>query len=106
MPAVTRVLRLLLIACAVPACTPRPAPTTDATVTEEQPGLFALVAIPPDSAVAIAKARVPGIITKGELERENGTLLYSFDISVAGAAGVTEVHIDAQSGTVLSVAQE
>ena len=78
----------------------------DAVVTEEETGLFAQATIPADSAVAIAKARVPGRIAKAELEKEDGALIYSFDIKVAGKGGVTEVHVDANTGTVLKVEGE
>ncbi len=78
----------------------------DAVVTEEETGLFAQAAIPADSAVAIAKARVPGRIAKAELEKEDGALIYSFDIKVAGKDGVTEVHVDAKTGAILKVEGE
>lgn len=78
----------------------------DAAVTEEEGGLFAQAAIPADSAIAIANARVPGRIAKAELEKEDGALIYSFDIKVVGKAGVTEVHVDAKTGAVLKVEGE
>lgn len=104
-----RLVSLLLIVSAALACagsSSKGPPTTDASVTEEEPGAFAQAAIPPDSAVAIAKGRIEGTIVKAVLEREGGTLLYSFDIAVAGQKGITEVHVDAQSGAVLKVEQE
>ncbi len=78
----------------------------DAVMTEEATGLLAQAAIPADSAVAIAKARVPGRIAKAELEKEDGALIYSFDIKVAGKGGVTEVHVHANTGAVLKVEGE
>ena len=45
----------------------------------------------------IALARVPnGSIQSAELEKENGKLIYSFDIKKAGA--ITEVNVDAKNG--------
>ena len=82
------------------------APAPDASVTEESAGLLAQATITPDSAAALAKARVPGQITKAELEREDGVLLYSFDIRVAGKDGITEVHVDAGTGAILGVEEE
>ena len=38
----------------------------------------------------------------GELERENGKLLYSYDITTKGKTGVDEVQVDAITGAVLS----
>lgn len=78
----------------------------DATMTEEQPGLFRSAAVSADSATAIAKRRVPGRITKAALEREGGVLLYSFDIRVPGQRGITEVHVDARTGAILAVERE
>ena len=55
------------------------------------------------AARATAIAQVPGgKVRSGELERENGKLLYSFDIATRGKAGIDEVQVDAITGTVLS----
>ena len=60
-----------------------------------------------DSAIAIAKAKVPtGKIKSHELEREKGHLIYSFDFAVPGKSGIDEVNVDAMSGAVLAVAHE
>jgi uncharacterized membrane protein YkoI len=108
-----RVGRFLLISAAtsvaLAACarsTPDSATTSDATVTEEEPGFFAQAAISGDSAAVLAKNTAHGRITKGVLEKENGVLLFSFDIAVPGESGITEVHIDAQTGSVLKVEHE
>jgi uncharacterized membrane protein YkoI len=93
------------------------------TVTEEEPGLLAQATIRPDSALALARAQVPeGRFEKAEIEREDGRLIYSFDMT-AGEEGeeeveeaeeaeeaegemITEVHVDALSGAILSVTEE
>jgi uncharacterized membrane protein YkoI len=83
--------------------------TSDSTVqvTEETAGLFAKAAVSADSARALALAAVPGaMMTKGELEEEDGTLIYSFDLRVAGEEGVTEVHVDAMTGKVIRMEHE
>ena len=55
------------------------------------------------AARATALAQVPGgKVRSGELERENGRLVYSFDIATKGKTGIDEVQIDAMTGTVLS----
>ena len=41
-------------------------------------------------------------MSKGELEVEDGCLVYSFDIKVAGKSGAEEVMVDAGNGKVLS----
>ena len=56
-------------------------------------------------AKAIALKKVPdGKIESAELENEGGKLIYSFDIK--GAAGITEVNVDAINGKVVAVQNE
>ena len=51
---------------------------------------------------ALATKTVPGAsIQAGEIERENGKLIYSFDMKTAGKTGIDEVNIDAMTGTVI-----
>jgi uncharacterized membrane protein YkoI len=55
------------------------------------------------AARATALAQVPGgKVTKHELERENGKLVYSYDIATKGKTGIDEVQVDAVAGTVVS----
>jgi len=55
------------------------------------------------AARATALAQVPGgKIRSGELEREHGKLIYSFDIRQPGKRGVEEVKVDAKTGDFLS----
>ncbi|MEP6663085.1 MAG: PepSY domain-containing protein [Verrucomicrobiota bacterium] len=52
----------------------------------------------------IALARVPnGKIKEGELEEENGLLIWSFDIATPGTKDISEVHVDATTGKILAV---
>lgn len=54
-----------------------------------------------------ALAKVPnGKITSEEIERENGKLIWSFDIAKSGTKNITEVQVDAITGTVSSVKTE
>ena len=54
------------------------------------------------AARATALAKVPGGRVKTwELERENGTLLYSFDIATRGKSGIDEVHVNAITGALI-----
>ncbi|HYS52769.1 MAG TPA: PepSY domain-containing protein [Thermoanaerobaculia bacterium] len=55
---------------------------------------------------SIALKKAPGKISSAELERENGKLIYSFDIKKSGQTGVTEVAVDAISGEVVDVHHE
>jgi uncharacterized membrane protein YkoI len=76
-------------------------------IVEDKAGLWARATLAPDSAVKIALARVPGgTISKGELEEEDGRLIYSFDIKVAGKSGEEEVHVDARTGEVVKQEHE
>lgn len=59
------------------------------------------------AARATALALVPkGKVKSSELERENGRLLYSFDIATKGKSGIDEVQVDAITGAVLSNTHE
>jgi uncharacterized membrane protein YkoI len=52
---------------------------------------------------ALARKTVPtGKIASGEIEREGGKLIYSFDMKVPGKSGIDEVNIDAMTGTLIS----
>ena len=52
---------------------------------------------------ALALKTVPGsTIQTGEIEREGGKLIYSFDMKVPGKSGIDEVNIDAMTGQLVS----
>ena len=52
---------------------------------------------------AVALKEVPGAtIQAGEIEREGGKLIYSFDMKTAGKSGIDEVNIDAMTGKLVS----
>lgn len=76
-------------------------------VTEEKPGLLKQARIAPDAATATAQARFPtGTIKSGELEKEGGKLIYSFDIQLPGVKGIEEVHVDAATGALIKTEHE
>ena len=55
----------------------------------------------------IALSKVPhGRVSSGELEREHGTLIWSFDIAKSGTRDINEVQVDAKTGKVVSVKTE
>jgi Peptidase propeptide and YPEB domain len=54
---------------------------------------------------AIGKVR-NGTIKSGELEREHGKLIWSFDIGTNGTKNITEVQVNAKDGTIVSVQME
>lgn len=54
-----------------------------------------------------ALAKVPGgTIKEGELEKEKGKLIWSFDISAPGTSDIKEVQVSAITGEVVSVETE
>lgn len=60
-----------------------------------------------DVAAAAAQKRVPkGKIESVELEKENGKLIYSYDIKTEGKTGIDEVQVSAISGKVVSFEHE
>lgn len=58
-----------------------------------------------EQAKATALQKVPGEIIQGELEMEEGKLVYSFDIKVADGK-IMEVWIDAKDGKVLRASED
>src|SRR5712692_10342736 len=55
---------------------------------------------------SIALKKAPGKVSSAELERENGKLIYSFDIKQGGQTGITEVAVDAITGDVIETHHE
>jgi len=103
-PRLTTLAVAILLAIPLAASAQAPAAVT---VTEEKPGLLKQAKIQPAQAQATAIAQAPkGTITKAEIEKEGGKLVYSFDITVPGASGVTEVLVDAMTGKVVSTEHE
>jgi uncharacterized membrane protein YkoI len=71
------------------------------------PALAAEAKIAEEAALALALSRVPGgQVLVLELEREEGKLIYAFDIKVPGKPGTYEVEIDAITGRVVRIGHE
>lgn len=69
--------------------------------------LAAQAKITRNAAQAIALRAVPnGKVEDGELERENGKLIYSFDVRVPGKTGIDEVQVSALDGSIVSHTHE
>lgn len=69
------------------------------SVHETRAALRAEAKVTMKAARKTALALVPGgRVKSSELERENGHLLYSFDIATRGKTGIDEVQIDALTG--------
>lgn len=58
-----------------------------------------------EQAQAIASKRAEGTVEEGELEKEHGKLVYSFDIRNSKGT-ITEVQVDAKTGAIVSVEEE
>ena len=68
--------------------------------TAEGAALQTRAKITPDEAKQAALAAVPGTVNKVELDNENGTVVYSVEIT--GAGRTTDVKVDAGNGKVLA----
>jgi uncharacterized membrane protein YkoI len=78
-----------------------------APIKEETAGLADSARIDPATARSTALSRIPGgKIVKEELEKEEGRLVYSFDIKQEAKSGVEEVRVDARDGSVVAVEHE
>jgi hypothetical protein len=99
----TKIITYALLICAVTAgglagC---------ATEERKEADLQAQAKVSRAEAEKIALAKVPsGTIKEGEIEKEKGKLIRSFDVSTPGTADITEVNVDAVSGKVVSVEKE
>ena len=77
-----------------PASTAAPKPKHETQAERQKQATVTLA-----SATATALKTVPGATVKHhELERENGKLIYSFEMKTAGKSGIDEVNIDAVTG--------
>src|SRR5207302_7500415 len=96
-------LALLLVPLSISAadlpCSIRPAQDTPPSAL---PGL-AKIAQDTAQKAALARIKAPSTqIAHGELDIEQGCLLYSFDMRISGKRGVEEIMVDAGTGTILS----
>lgn len=72
---------------------------------KQDPKLAKQAKITMAQARAIAAKKAEGKIEGEELEKENGKLIYSFDIRNAKGT-ITEVQVDAKTGAIVSVEEE
>jgi uncharacterized membrane protein YkoI len=77
------------------------------TEKKEQAELQAQARISKEQAQQTALAKAPGgTVKEGELEKEKGRLIWSFDITTPASRDITEVGVDAITGDVVSVETE
>jgi uncharacterized membrane protein YkoI len=72
---------------------------------EQQAKLASQARITKEQAQEIALKRAPGIVESGELEREHGKLVYSFDIRNSKGT-IDEVQVSAINGKIVRVEHE
>lgn len=71
------------------------------------PALLAQATVSEQAARATALAKVSkGHVLSSELERENGKLIWSFDIAKPKTRNVTEIQVDAKTGLIVSTKLE
>jgi len=74
---------------------------------QKEEKLAATAKISGTEAERIALAKVPnGTIKEGEIEKEKGKLIWSFDIATPGTADITEVNVDANTGEIAGIEHE
>jgi len=74
---------------------------------QEKENLESQAKISRADAEKIALTKAPGgTVKEGELEKEKGKLIWSFDISTPGTSDITEVHVDAVTGAIAGVEKE
>jgi len=75
-----------------------------ASEAQEQAALAAQAKVSQADAEKTALAQVPGGTTKeAELEKEDGKIIWSFDVATAGSKDTTEVNVDAVTGSLVNV---
>lgn len=83
------------------------AQATPIQVKEEKPGMLKMAKVSAADAQRTAQAKFPtGTIKSGEIEKEEGKLIYTFDIQQPGVTGIEEVNIDAATGAVVKTEHE
>ncbi|HTJ22718.1 MAG TPA: PepSY domain-containing protein [Gemmatimonadaceae bacterium] len=102
-------MRLMTAAAAMAACLLVPAmASAQATYKRDLPdSLTKMAKISEEAAAKTALKRVKkGTIESVELEREKGTLIYSYDIKQPGKSGAEEVNVNAMTGKVVARVHE
>jgi len=102
-----KTMRMKGILSAVAAATLVMALLTGCATEKDQAKLEAQAKISKAEAQKIALGRVPGgTVKEGEIEKEKGKLIWSFDIATTNRTDITEVNVDALTGQVVSVEKE
>ncbi len=90
-----------------PAAKPQAKEAAKPAAKEDEAALRKQAKVTEAAAKATALAAVPGATVKsGELEKEKGKLIWSFDLTVPGKKGIEEVNVDAMTGKVIAKEHE
>ena len=74
---------------------------------KSQAQLQAMAKVTKEQAQQTALTKAPGgTVKEAELEEEKGRLIWSLDIATPGTTEITEVHVDALTGEVVSLEKE
>lgn len=69
--------------------------------------LLAQAKVKEAAAAKIAQAKYPSARIQGvELENEDGRLIYSYELKIAGHSGIEEVNVNARTGAVVNTEHE
>jgi hypothetical protein len=78
-----------------------------ASEAQEQAALAAQAKVSQDAAAKTALAQVPGgTVREAELEKEDGKLIWSFDVVTPDSKDTTEVNIDAVTGSLVNIEKD
>jgi len=77
-----------------------------ATEKDDQAKMLAEAKISKETALQTARAKVPnGTIKEGELEKEKGKLIWTFDFTIPDSKDIKEVNVDAVTGDVVGAVE-
>lgn len=101
----TRIMKLILnLACVAATVVILAACASEGEGHEHEGDLKAQAKISEADARAAVLAKVPDAkIKEGELEKEHGRLIWSFDIAKPNVANVSEVNVDANTGEIVNM---
>jgi uncharacterized membrane protein YkoI len=98
---IKKIVGITLVAVGLAGC------ATEKSEETKQAKYLAEAKVSQTDAQATALAQVPnGTVKEGELEKEKGKLIWSFDIATPGSKDITEVNVDAITGKVVSTEKE
>jgi uncharacterized membrane protein YkoI len=97
---IEKTVRSSVVLAIIAAFTASTAIATD----ESQASLKKQAKITEAEATKTALSKVgPGTVKSSELEKENGKLIWSFDIAKPKTRNITEVQVDAKTGKIVSI---